>query len=459
MATIEKKGNGYRITVSLGYDMDGKQRRKRMMWTPDPKMTPKQAAKELNRQATLFEEECLSKEVYGGSVKLSDFAERWFADYADMELKPTTVQNYRTLLPRINQALGSISLDKLQPRHIIAFYKNLNEAGIRLDTKYRSASDFKELLAKHNYTQVSFCREFAIGHGIVEALCAGKNISKASAEKVSDALALPISDFLIPVDNGTLSGKTRLHYHRFLAAMLETAVQWQLIKDNPCRRVKAPRSDTKEASYLDEEQARALVAALDQEPINYRTMIFMILNIGLRRGELLGLSWSDVNLKSAVLTVRNNAVYLSGKGVVIDTPKTESSCRSIKMPASVIPMLKQYKAWQSEQRLQLGDVWKDNDLIFTSWDGSPMRPDTLTNWFAGFIRRHDLPHVTIHGLRHTNASLLIAAGTNLRTVSGRLGHSQASTTANIYAHAIQSADAAAADIIGDILSPRQKKAK
>lgn len=83
----------------------------------------------------------------------------------------------------------------------------------------------------------------------------------------------------------------------------------------------------------------------------------------------------------------------------------------------------------------------------------PIHPDTLTNWFSDFIKRHDLPKVTLHGLRHTNASLLIAAGTNIRTVSGRLGHSQASTTANIYAHAIQSADAIAAEALGNILSP------
>lgn len=457
MARIEKKGNGYKIIVSMGYDSNGKQLRKRKVWTPPPDMKPKQIAKELNRQATLFEEECLNAHVYGGNIKLSAFAEQWFESYAEKELKPTTVKNYRALLPRINQALGHIPLDKLQPRHIITFYNNLDEEGIRLDTKYTSKDSFKDLLAKREHTQVSFCKQFNIGHGIVESLCSGKNISKTSAEKVAAALNLPIKDFLTPVDRGKLSNKTRLHYHRFLSAMLETAVQWQIIKDNPCKRVKAPRAEKKEAAYLDEDQAAELIAALDQEPIAYRAMILMILNTGLRRGELLALTWADIDLKTAVLTIRKNAVYLPGKGVSIDTPKTDSSRRSIKVPTSIIPMLKQYKAWQSEQRLKLGDVWKDNNLIFTSWDGSPVRPDTLTNWFTNFVRRHNLPHVTIHGLRHTNASLLIAAGTNLRTVSGRLGHSQASTTANIYAHAIQSADAAAAEALGDILSAKKKK--
>lgn len=462
MATIQKRarkdGVSYKIIVSMGYDINNKQIRETMTWTPEPGMTARQVEKELNRQATLFEERCNNQQVHGGNIKLSDFAEQWFEKYAEKQLKASTVSTYRNFLPRVNTALGHIRLDKLQPRHLISFYENLDEDGIRLDTTYKSRIDFKQLLARRAFTQASFCKQFGIGHGIIESLCAGKNISRSSAEKVSEALDLPISKFLDPVDRGSLSGKTQLHYHRFLSAMLETAVQWQMITSNPCRRVKAPKADTTETAFLDDTQAVELISALDSEPIQYRTIILLLLNTGLRRGEILALQWSDINLNTAVLSVRRNAVYVPGKGVTLDTPKTRSSLRSIKLPQSTVPMLKQYKAWLAEHRLKMGDLWQDHDLVFPSLDGKPMRPDTLTNWFSDFIRRHDLPKVTIHGLRHTNATLLIAAGTNLRTVSGRLGHSQASTTANIYAHAIRSADAAAAEMLGDILSPKKKRA-
>lgn len=456
MASIEKRGNSYRITVSTGYDIYGKQIREKMTWTPTPGMTDRQIAKELNRQATLFEERCTAQLVHGGNIKLADFLDIWFRDYAEQQLKPTTVATYRTFVPRVNASMGHIRLDKLQPRNFLTFYAELDREGVRLDTTFTSKLDFKQLLTDRGFTQTSFCKKYTIGHGIIEALCAGKNISRASAEKVAAALNLPIEQFLVPVHRGTLSGKTKLHYHRFLSSVLETAVQWQLISANPCQRVKAPRASRKETDYLDEEQATQLIAALDQEPIQYRTMILLILNTGLRRGELCGLSWADIDLDKAVLSVRRNAVYTVGKGVTLDTPKTSASQRSIKLPASVIPMLKQYQEWQTEYKLQLGDVWVGSDLVFPSCDGSPMRPDTLTNWFAGFTRRHDLPHVTIHGLRHTNATLLIAAGTNLRTVSGRLGHAQASTTANIYAHAVRSADAAAAETLENILAANPK---
>ena len=110
-------------------------------------------------------------------------------------------------------------------------------------------------------------------------------------------------------------------------------------------------------------------------------------------------------------------------------------------------------------RLSVGDQWEDNDFVFATWNGMALRPDTLTKWFRKFIDRNELPPITLHGLRHTNATLLIAAGVNLRTVSGRLGHSRAATTANIYAHAIQSADAAAAEAIDDVLAPKPKKGR
>jgi integrase len=459
VATIKQQGKGYKITVSLGYDINGKQLRDHMTWIPEPGMTKRQIEKELTKQAVLFEEKCVAQNVHGGSIKLSDFAEQWFKDYAEKQVKQTTIDTYRTFMPRINAALGHIRLDKLQPKHILAFYAELDREEIRLDTKYQCTIDLKTEIASQGFTQMEFCKKANIGHGTLESACAGRNISKASADKICTALEKEQKDIFQAVSKGKLSGKTRLHYHRFLSILLETAVQWQMISGNPCRRVKAPRVESNETSYLDEEQAAALVSALDSAPIKYRAMILLLLNTGLRRGELCALSWDDIDFDKAVLSVRKNAVYRPGVGVFITTPKTKQSLRSIKLPASTIPMLKQYRAHLAEQRISLGDLWEDNNLVFPGQTGKPMRPDTLTNWFSKFAAKHGLPHVTIHGLRHTNATLLIAAGTNLRTVAGRLGHAQSSTTANIYAHAIKSADAAAAEVLETVLFRSGKKAQ
>lgn len=125
MATITKRGNSYRITVSCGYDLNGKQLRRTMTWVPPDGMTARQIQKEANRQAVLFEEKCRTGQVLDGNIKFADFAERWFKDYAEKQLRPTTVARYHVLMPRINAAIGHIRLDKLQPHHLMQFYNNL----------------------------------------------------------------------------------------------------------------------------------------------------------------------------------------------------------------------------------------------------------------------------------------------------------------------------------------------
>lgn len=454
MSTIIKRGNSYKISVSLGYDLSGKQIRRHTTWKPEPNMTARQIKKELDRQAVLFEEKCRSGQVLDGNIKFADFSERWFTDYAEKQLKPRTLATYKALLPRILTAIGHIRLDKLRPNHLTAFYSNLEEGGVRLDTKYRSRKNFKELIPS---TKTALAKAAGVSVNTLDSLTSGRNVSRKSAEKISAALNRPLEEVFEPVDKGALSGKTALHYHRLLSSMLETAVQWQLIPSNPCKRVKAPRAERKEARYLDEKQAAEMIALLDKEPIQYRTIILLLINTGLRRGELCGLEWKDIDLENAVLYVRRNTLYLPDRGIYDDTPKTASSQRAIKLPANCIPMLKEYRAWQAAERLKLGDQWQEHDRLFTRWNGEPIHPDTLTNWFSDFVKRNNLPPVTIHSMRHTNATLLIAAGTNLRTVSARLGHAQTSTTANVYSHAIQSADAAAAETLDDILKPIRKK--
>ena len=151
MATIrKKKDNKYEITVSLGYDINGKQIRKYLTYTPKAK-TPKQIEKEVKKQAVLFEEKCLSGQVLNGNMKFKDFADIWFKD-RKKDLRPKTYERYLTLLPRINQAIGHLSLSKIQPPHLRKFYKNLAEGGIRLDTKYKLNISLDDYLKENNLT-------------------------------------------------------------------------------------------------------------------------------------------------------------------------------------------------------------------------------------------------------------------------------------------------------------------
>lgn len=249
-----------------------------------------------------------------------------------------------------------------------------------------------------------------------------------------------------------------LHYHKLLSTILTTAVRWQVITSNPCERVAPPKSDRKEAVYLDEEQAADLLAALDKESMQHQVIVKLLLFTGMRRGELCGLEWKDVDFERAVVFVRRSSLYLPGKGVFEDETKNATSERCMKVSADVVTMLKAWRAEQSKQRLRMGDQWQTSDRLFTAWNGAPIRPDVITAWFHKFVTKNGLPPIHIHSLRHTNATLLIAAGTSLTTVAARLGHANSTTTSKIYAHAIKSADQAAAEVLQDILHPVKKQA-
>ena len=175
----------------------------------------------------------------------------------------------------------------------------------------------------------------------------------------------------------------------------------------------------------------------------------------MRRGEAMGLEWKDIDFDTGVLSICRTSQYISGRGIFTDDVKNSSSRRSMKLSEDILEMLKQYKMWQTGEQEKVGDQWQDTDRLFTKWNGLPMSPNSPYFWLQEFLKRHNLPKINVHSLRHTNATLLIAQGINVRTVSGRLGHSMVSTTMDIYSHELKSADAAAAEALGNILGTKK----
>lgn len=460
MATIQKRKDSYKITVSCGYDLNGKQIRKTTTWTPEPGMTVKQIEKALERQKVLFEERCRNGQVLDGSIKFADFADKWFQDYAEKQLRVKTLNRYRDLMKRINAAIGHIRLDKLQPHHLLSFYSNLAEEGVKGNCKYYSKVDIKPMLKEMGITKTGLSEKAGVSLAVLSSAFHGKNINENSAECICKAMNIPIDTvFQKATDNTALSSKTILHYHRLISSILSMAVQWQVIFSNPCDRVKPPKAEKKEPRYLDEKQAVQLLKFLEQAEPQYRTIIKLLLYTGLRRGELCGLEWKDIDWENRLLRVCRSSLYSPDKGIFVDETKNTTSNRTIKIPSTAIDLLWEHKRWQSEQMLQLGDQWHKSDRLFTGWNGKPIHPDVITNWFHNFIKKNQLPEISIHSLRHTNATLQIAGGVPLSAVAERLGHANTSTTSTIYVHAIESVNEAAADVLENILEPNIKQHK
>ena len=183
---------------------------------------------------------------------------------------------------------------------------------------------------------------------------------------------------------------------------------------------------------------------------------------GLRRGELCGLSWHDIDFDSNLIHVRRASQYISGQGIIEVPTKNRSSERSISVSPFVTSILRQYRIWWVENRFKYGDAWKgEKERLFIQEDGKPIFPDTINEWLRRFTARNDLPSITPHSLRHTFITLQITAGVDIRTLQARSGHAQASTLLNIYSHAIQSAQKKAAQAMDDVLfgSEKDEKAK
>lgn len=136
------------------------------------------------------------------------------------------------------------------------------------------------------------------------------------------------------------------------------------------------------------------------------------------------------------INISRFSLYLPSKGAFEDDTKNISSCRVIKAPLSAMQSLSALYHWQLTERIRLGSLWKCSDKVFTTADGAPMRPDTLSGWFHDFIQGTDLPPIHLHSLRHTNATLQIANDVSVTTVAGNLGHANANTTTKIYTYAI-----------------------
>lgn len=403
--SIEKRGeNKYRLVVSGGFGPGGK----RIKHTRTITATrPQDAEKAL----ALFIAEIEKGQVVDSSkITLAGFVERWLRDYAETNLAPKTHYRYKQLLDsRILPALGHIRLQSIRPNHLLEFYRNLQEEGIREDVRCSVKSEeLKAIIKQKGLRIVDLCRKSGVSDETIKRARSGGSVKLKTAQALSTALEVKLETLFTRQAPGKLSDQTVKHYHRLLSALLQDAVEWQLLVSNPASRVKPPKVAKKQVACYDEEQTAALLQAVSQEPLQYQVIIILALSTGLRRGELMGLEWKDIDFDNRVIKVTRASQNLPGVGVFTKEPKTESSNRVVSVPESVMLLLKKYKASQSEERMKIADKWFDSDRIFTTWDGRPMFPDTISNWFPEFLKQHGLPHITFHGLRHTAATLLIS---------------------------------------------------
>lgn len=238
--------------------------------------------------------------------------------------------------------------------------------------------------------------------------------------------------------------------HRVLSQALQQAVRWQMLGKNPADAVEPPRPRKYNPPVLTPEQVDRLISVTEDNPL--RTLVRLAIMTGLRRGELLGLRWQDLDLESGVLRVFQSAQWISGQGWSFREPKTRSSRRSVALGRTIIAELTEHRKRQLEQRLKLGSVYADLDLVFSTALGTPIDPSNLRREWERIRRAADLPSLRFHDLRHVHASLMLLRGVHPKVVAERLGHADVGITMNTYSHILPNLQEEAAADLDQLLS-------
>lgn len=425
MASIRKRGKSYQITVSNGRRADGKQIIETATFTPDPSKTEKQNQKALEKFVFEFEEKVTSgKYLDGEKLTYKAYIDLWLEEYARKQMQATSLERTEDALNKlILPELGHLKVSKIQPLHLQQFY---------------------DKLIKNGYTIRGIRREY--------------------------------------------KSNTIKRIHQIISSSLNTAVRWQIIDSNPCSRISPPKLENtvRKVKCFSLEEAQIFLDQLDKDytvrrggrikagsvgerhyiihkvPLQIKVFFNLALFGGFRLGELVALTWDDVNFQNNTVSITKSTAKTKN-GQITKCPKTPTSIRTISIPPDVIQLLSHYKAEQAKYRLSLGSYWNGDNYIFIQDDGTQMDINTPNHTFKKIIQRYNdsvteegekLPTISLHGLRHTSATLLIAQNIDVRTVSSRLGHAECSTTMNIYAHALKKQDEIAAESLGNLFSKK-----
>lgn len=457
MANIEKiagkNGPAYRITVSGGFDIHGKRIRHRMTYKPAAGMTARQMEKAAQRAAVDFERSIEQGYVLDNKQTFAQYAEYVLSTKAQNgALKIKTSERYEELLQRINQAIGHIRLVDLRAQHLNSFYRNLSEDGIRLDSQTAVAAvDFPKLLKEKKLTRAAIAKAADLSAATMTVVCRGESITLATARKVAGAMGMATEKlFTIKDTGGGLSPKTILEHHRLISSVLAQAEKEMLVPYNAAAKASPPQAKRSNPNYFQPEEISQILDALEDEPIKWRTITHLMIVTGCRRGEIMGLKWEKIDFANRRIKIDLALLVSKEKGIYEDTTKTGDT-RLLTMPKETMALLKEYRREQLRIQIANGDRWQNTGYVFTQDNGEPMSPDSITGWLSEFSTRHGLPHINPHAFRHTVASVLLANGTDIVTVSKQLGHANVSTTESFYSHIIEENKAKAAECIADTL--------
>jgi len=263
------------------------------------------------------------------------------------QLAPKTREQYKYLLRRINAGISHIPLEKLRADHVQAFIKNLREDGIKNSGNLATSTSIDRFRREADFTQRRLADISGVSIATIAAAIKGKGITVATSKRLCAVLDKPFDTvFTINGNSGKRSDRTIKHHHTVIRAILTSAKKARIIQHNVASEfMEAPKLPRIEARYLSDDEAQLFLKALLNEPdIRIKTALILDLFTGLRRGELCGLSWQDIDFNDGIIHVRRASQYVSGHGIIEVSTKNRTSDRDINVTPFVVSILKKYKA-------------------------------------------------------------------------------------------------------------------
>ncbi|MDX8045454.1 site-specific integrase [Gracilibacillus sp. S3-1-1] len=270
--------------------------------------------------------------------------------------------------------------------------------------------------------------------------------------KMEDITHVHLNGYIEDLEEEGLASSYIKKQINILSNIFDLALKNEVIKKNPTEKVELPKVNNKEGQVYNSKELKELFQLLKKENNKQQVLIVKLaLKTGMRKGELLALTWDDVDFNTNTIHIRRSLGYTKTDGYILKEPKTKGSIRKVAPPRKLMEELRRHKLKKSTERIEAKELWQGGQhfFVFSTDLGKPFFLDVPSTWWKRFLERHNFKKIRFHDLRHTAATDLINKGANIHSISKRLGHTNISTTLNIYGHYLEEADQKIADMLDE----------
>lgn len=464
MATIikrdGKKGVSYKIQVAVKDVGLGKMVTKSTTWKPQKGMTEKEIETACTVFAEAFEKQVIDSfktaEDDKGNVNITfrALAEKWL-ERATKMYGCSYEGNASMALEKVLPMIGGYKVKDITASIVQSVFDRIDRLKKRVEIIYPK-KHIKDILARQNISFIWLRRETELNDASISLVFNGKRVGRKFASMFAEVCGMNIDRlFDIEAHEENYAQSTLKRFKCVIYNVLAYAVRLCIADRNyaSSEYVDMGKLKPKEINCMNEDELQKFYNALiNVDNIQWRVAVLTVLMTGMRRGELCGLNWDDIDLEAAKISIKRSYSESPRHGIILKEPKTAKSKRTFAIPELLVKSLSEYKEWYEQQKELWGDRWIDSGSVFIQRDGKRVHPANIKMWVTKTCRLAGIRHFSVHSLRHTNISLQIMAGVPIVTVAGRAGHSRTSTTTDTYAYYVQSSDKSAAQTLNSIFS-------